>query len=166
MLVQFSFVETFSCICYYYIGDMMIRKIAANDRAEYIKMAEDFYSSPAVLSPVPRAHFENTFDELMKASVYTEGFIFEINNTVAGYGLIAKTYSQEAGGIVIWIEEIYVIKDYRGKGLGSEFIEYVKDNIPAKRYRLETEPENIGAQKLYKRHGFNRFEYINFSIDI
>ena len=143
----------------------MIRKILHDDKTEYIIMAEDFYSSPAVLSPVPKSHFEITFDELMKGSAFTEAFIFECENHIAGYGLIAKTFSQEAGGIVIWIEEIYVKEDYRNKGLGSEFIEYVKDNIPAKRYRLETEPENLKAQQLYKRHGFSHLEYINYSLE-
>lgn len=144
----------------------MIRKIEPKDKTEYIKMAKDFYSSPAVLSPVPESHFKATFDEIMKGPAYTEAFIFESNSEIAGYGLIARTYSQEAGGIVIWIEEIYVKEEFRNKGLGSEFIEYVKENIPAKRYRLETEPDNHKAQELYKRHGFEHLEYINFSLDI
>lgn len=144
----------------------MIRKIKSQDKTEYIKMTKDFYSSPAVLSPVPESHFESTFDEVMKGSAYTEAFIFECNSEIAGYGLIARTYSQEAGGIVIWIEEIYVKEEFRNKGLGSEFIEYVKENIPAKRYRLETEPDNHKAQELYKRHGFEHLEYINYSLEV
>lgn len=144
----------------------MIRKIKATDKAEYLKMAEDFYSSPAVLNTVPCSHFEDTFEELMKSNTYAEAFIFECDNNIAGYGLIAKTYSQEAGGKVVWIEEIYVKETFRNKGLGSEFIEYVKNNISAKRYRLETEPENKKAQELYKRHGFKHFEYINYSLNI
>lgn len=144
----------------------MIRKIELNDKTEYIKMAEDFYASPAVLSPVPKSHFEATFEELMKSSAYTEAFIFECENHVAGYGLIAKTFSQEAGGVVIWIEEIYVKNEFRNQGIGSEFIEYIKEHIPAKRYRLETEPENTKAQELYKRHGFKHLEYINYSLEV
>ena len=144
----------------------MIRKIKPRDKAEYIKMAEDFYSSPAVLSPVPKSHFEATFDELIDSSPFTEAYILECENEIAGYGLIARTDSQEAGGIVIWIEEIYVKPEFRSKGLGSEFIKYVKENIPAKRYRLETEPDNIKAQELYKRHGFEHLEYINYCLDM
>ncbi len=144
----------------------MIRKILHDDKTEYIKMAEDFYNSPAVISPVPKSHFEITFDELMKGSAFTEGFIFDCDEKIAGYGLIAKTFSQEAGGIVIWIEEIYVKEAFRNQGLGSEFIEYIKNNIPAKRYRLETEPDNFKAQELYKRHGFSHLEYINYSLEV
>ena len=101
----------------------------------------------------------------MKGSAFTEGFIFECDEKIAGYGLIAKTFSQEAGGLVVWIEEIYVKEEFRNKGLGSEFIAYVKKSIPAKRYRLETEPENFKAQALYKRHGFKHLEYINFLLE-
>ena len=144
----------------------MIRKLNQNDKAAYLEMAMDFYNSPAVLSPVPESHFEITFDELMNGSAFTEGFIFECDEKIAGYGLIAKTFSQEAGGVVVWIEEIYVKAEFRNQGLGSEFIEYVKTNIPARRYRLETEPENFKAQALYKRHGFEHLEYINYSLDI
>ena len=144
----------------------MIRKIQLKDKYEYIKMATDFYNSSAVLSPVPSAHFELTFEELIKSNTYAEAFIFEEDNEIAGYGLIAKTFSQEAGGIVIWIEEIYVKNEFRNQGIGSEFIEYIKEHIPAKRYRLETEPENTKAQELYIRHGFEHLEYINYCLDI
>lgn len=143
----------------------MIRKIIESDKAEYIKMAEDFYNSDAVLSPIPISNFELTFNELMQSDRYAEAFIFESNKTIAGFGLIAKTFSQEAGGMVVWIEEIYVKKDFRGKGLGSEFINFIKSNVPAKRYRLETEPENLAAQRLYLRHGFRPLEYINFYLE-
>lgn len=143
----------------------MIRKIRESDKAEYIKMAKDFYNSDAVLSPIPISNFELTFNELMQSDRYAEAYIFESDKTVAGFGLIAKTFSQEAGGMVVWIEEIYVKKDFRGKGLGSEFINFIKANVPAKRYRLETEPENLAAQRLYLRHSFNPLEYINFYLE-
>ena len=38
----------------------MIRKMTENDRKLYIEMAEEFYSSDAVLHPVPREYFEKT----------------------------------------------------------------------------------------------------------
>ena len=91
--------------------------------------------------------------------------IFEENGEVMGYGVLAYTYSQEAGGKVVWLEEIYVCPGYRGRGLGSEFIDFVLEKIPAKRYRLETEPENEAAARLYVRKGFEFFEYINYRMD-
>ena len=39
----------------------MIRPIEKKDREAYLKMAEIFYNSNAVLSPVPKENFEKTF---------------------------------------------------------------------------------------------------------
>jgi len=36
----------------------------------------------------------------------------------------------------------------------------MSENIPAARYRLETEPENEGARRLYARHGYEEFPYL------
>lgn len=144
---------------------MVIRKLARGDRALYIAMAKDFYSSPAVLENIPEENIICSFDEFIGGTPFGDAFIFEENGEVMGYGVLAYTYSQEAGGKVVWLEEIYVCPGYRGRGLGSEFIDFVLEKIPAKRYRLETEPENEAAARLYVRKGFEFFEYINYRMD-
>ena len=74
----------------------MIRKIKAEDKEIYIKMAHDFYRMPAVDHPVPDSYLEKTFEECLKSDTYAELFILEWEGKIAGYGLIAKTFSQEA----------------------------------------------------------------------
>lgn len=144
---------------------MIIRKIEERDKAEYISMAKDFYSSPAVLENIPENNITDSFNEFLNGTPYGDAFIFESNGEILGYGVLAYTYSQEAGVRVVWIEEIYIKHEYRGGGFGSEFINYVLDNVPAKRYRLETEPENDKAAALYRRLGFEHFEYVNYKLD-
>ncbi len=141
---------------------MTIRKLSLCDRDEYLRMVKDFYSSPAVLENISEENIRNSFDEFLSDSPYGDAFIFELGGRCAGYGVLAYTYSQEAGGKVVWIEEIYIKEDYRGRGLGSEFINFVLSDIPAKRYRLETEPDNEKAAKLYRKLGFEHFEYVNY----
>lgn len=48
------------------------------------------------------------------------------DNQKAGYALLAKMFSQEAGGEVIWIDEIFVLPQFRSIGLGSEFLNLLK----------------------------------------
>lgn len=100
----------------------MIRKMRSEDKKTYMEMAREFYHSDAVLHPVPDTYFERTADEALRSDVYAEIFLFECENEAAGYGLIAKTYSQEAGGMVWWIEEVYVREAFRSKGIGREFL--------------------------------------------
>jgi GNAT superfamily N-acetyltransferase len=144
---------------------MIIRKAERADREAYIAMAKDFYASPAVLENIPEENIVRSFEEFTGGTPFGDAFIFEESGKTVGYGVLAYTYSQEAGGKVVWLEEIYVCRECRGRGLGSEFIDFVLEKIPAKRYRLETEPENEDAARLYIRKGFEFFEYVNYRMD-
>ena len=76
----------------------MIRKIKAEDKEIYIKMAHDFYRMPAVDHPVPDSYLEKTFEECLKSDTYAELFILEWEGKIAGYGLIAKTFRRKQAG--------------------------------------------------------------------
>ena len=144
---------------------MQIRKIEKKDKEKYLQMAKMFYSSPAVLSPVPEENFLRAFENFMVGTPYGDAFIFEDDGGMIGYGVLAYTYSQEAGGKVVWLDEIYIDEAHRGNGIGSAFIAFVLNEIPAKRYRLETEPENEKAAALYRRKGFELFGYVNYRLE-
>ena len=139
----------------------MIRKMRSEDKKTYMEMAREFYHSDAVLHPVPDTYFERTADEALRSDVYAEIFLFECENEAAGYGLIAKTYSQEAGGMVWWIEEVYVREAFRSKGIGREFFAYL-DKVKGSAVtmmRLEVEEDNTRAVALYKKLGYKPLEY-------
>ena len=144
----------------------MIRKINESDRGEMLDMFDEFYHSPGVMHAVPKSHFERTLNEVFGGSPFVDCYIFEQNGKAAGYGQLSLTYSNEAGGICVWIEEIYVRPEFQGKGLGSDFLNFVKTEYKnAARLRLEIEPDNDGARKLYKRMGFSELEYQSMIID-
>lgn len=137
-----------------------------SDRADYIKMGMEFYSGPAVLHSIPEKYFEDTFDELIASDRYLEGYILEADGEIAGYSMVTKTFATEAGGLTLWLDELYVRPGFQGKGLGSQLIEMLKSRTDAKRIRLETEEENLGAQRLYERYGFKPLEYIQYYLDV
>ena len=98
------------------------------------------------------------------ASVYAmnpEIYLLDWEGETAGYGLTARTFSQEAGGIVIWIEELYIREAYRSRGLGREFFSYIeeKNRGKIKRIRLEVEEDNTRAISLYERLGYEVLGY-------
>lgn len=99
----------------------MFRKITAADEAVYTELLREFYHSPAVLHPIPEEYYHRAFEEAVKDSPYAEAYLFEQDGQIAGYGTLAKTFSTEAGGPVIWLEEVYIRQEFRGSGLGSRF---------------------------------------------
>lgn len=139
----------------------MIRKFVPEDREDYIRFSTEFYNSSAVDKPVPRGHFEQGFDEMMRSDVYVQGYMLVCDGNNVGYCVTMKTYSVEAGGITIWIDELFVLEEYRSKGLGRELFKYIEENGDKKlrRIRLEVELENGRAISLYKKMGFEPAPY-------
>ena len=90
-------------------------------------------------------------------------YLIENGGQTAGYALLALTFSNEAGGDVVWLDEIYIRPEFQGKGLGNEFFDFLeKEFASAARFRLEVESDNEGAVRLYKRRGFRPLEYVQF----
>ena len=137
----------------------MFRKIKPTDRDFYINSVKAFYSSDAVLHNIPDENITKTFEELMQSETYIECYIFEKDEKRVGYALLAKMYSQEAGGEVLWIDEIYILPQYRSQGIGNKFFEYLKTNTNVARLRLEFCPNNQKAIEVYKHQGFIPLEY-------
>ena len=139
----------------------MIREIKSDDKIDFIKMCMDFYNTDGVDHSIPVSNMEKTFNLLMEGLDFAKAYVCEKNSKTAGYILLALTYSNEAGGMVVWIDEIYVKPEFRSQGIGSELIDFVidkyKDN--AARFRLEITESNMGAKKLYLSKGFTDLSY-------
>lgn len=141
----------------------MIRRYEASDRRTVTEMLDEFYHSPAVLHPIPRAHFEKTLNAAEAGNPCVRLYVIENGGQTAGYALLALTFSNEAGGDVVWLDEIYIRPEFQGKGLGNEFFDFLeKEFASAARFRLEVEADNDGAVRLYERRGFRPLEYRQF----
>jgi len=136
------------------------RKISTADREIVIDMMRRFYNSPALLTNGSEKIFAANVDSCIKNSPYLEGFVFVVEDKVVGYGILAKSFSTEFGGECVWIEDIYLQEKFRGKGLGTQFIKYVKEIYPEKILRLEAERDNSKAVAVYKKLGFRELPYL------
>lgn len=139
----------------------MIRRISSSDREAFLALSREFYASEAVMAPIPERCHERTWDELLRAGTYLSAYIFEYEGKIAGYALLNRTFQHEAGGTVVWIEELFVRPEFRSKGLGQSFFDYLKETRIADYswLRLEVEPENDRAISLYRRTGFESLPY-------
>lgn len=146
----------------------MIRELRTEDKAIFIKMVKDFYNSEAVLHSIPLENIYNTYEEIISGSQYAKAYIIEEESEIAGYGLISLTFSNEAGGFVLWIEELYILEKYRGYGLGGKFLDFIEKEYSSrvKRFRLELSESNIAAKSLYLKKGYESLDYTQMVHDI
>ena len=137
-----------------------IRIMTAEDKDFVISLMREFYASPAVRSNGSEEIFINDIENCVNESPYLEGYIFETSGEVQGYAMVAKSFSTEFGKPCIWIEDLYIKNEYRGLGLGSDFLNYIKVKYPDCILRLEVEEENEGAVRIYQKHGFEVLPYM------
>lgn len=152
-----------------------IRPMENRDTEEVLAMMKVFYDSPAILHKASEEVLRRDIRDCVRDVPFVEGFVFEKENKIAGYSMIAKSYSTEYGGICIWIEDLYIKPEYRSLGLGTQFFEFVNNKYDsssaaaaaaAVRFRLEVEPSNKQAIHVYKKCGYNELPYIEMTKEL
>ena len=141
---------------------LMIRLMKEQDKNEVIEMMTVFYASEAVSTNGSREIFESDFNNCINSCPYLEGYVFEENDNICGYAMVAKSFSTEFGKPCIWIEDLYIKEEYRHKKLGSLFFDFLKDNYKDTIQRLEVDKNNVFAIKAYKKNNFEEVDYLQF----
>ena len=93
-----------------------IRNMTKADAPAVLEMMRVFYASPAVLSDGSEEIFQADVENCVNDCPFLEGYIFEEAGMIQGYGMVAKSFSTEFGKPCIWIEDLYVKDEYRGRG--------------------------------------------------
>jgi ribosomal protein S18 acetylase RimI-like enzyme len=74
-----------------------------------------------------------------------------------GYVVLTFGYSLEHHGVVAFVDEVFVVAEWRGRGLGTRALalaEAACRTLGVRTLQLEVERENVAAQELYRRSGF------------
>ena len=140
--------------------EITIRKMMETDRREIMDMMRIFYHSPAVLTNGSEEIYSNDITACVSDNPYAQGFVFEKEKEIIGYGMIAKSFSTEFGKPCIWIEDLYVKEEYRAKGMGSSFFQFLEKEYPGTIMRLEVEEENERAIRVYRKNGYEVLPYM------
>lgn len=134
---------------------MKIRKMEEKDRNTVFKMMRTFYDSPALLTKAPDEVLYQDIDNAISNMPFLDGFVFTDASDIIGYAMTAKSYTTEYGGLSLWIEDLYIIPEYRRQGIGTMFFKFLEKEYPdVVRFNLEVEKENEPAIANYKKNGF------------
>ena len=139
----------------------MIRSFEEKDRQSFFEFSHALHNSEAVLFEVSDEAFNKTFDLVMENSPYAAAYMIEDGEEAAGFGLLTFSYSNEMGGLIVWLEELYIAEKFRNKGLGKAFLEFLKREYEGKAayIRLEVTDSNEGAKRLYENMGYKELLY-------
>lgn len=97
-------------------------------------------------------------------------YVCVIDNKVVGQIMYTYEWSDWRNGTFIWVQSVYVHKDYRGKGVFKSLYKHIKsicdnDENNFVGIRLYVEKENYTAQKTYKSLGMNECNYYMYEYE-
>ncbi len=98
----------------------------------------------------------NTLDLLSKKSDLGAVLVIEDKEHIIGYCILINYWSNEYGGNILHIDELFIKEDYRSKGIGSQLIYQLAKSkfADAVGLQLEVTPDNARVKKLYEKLGF------------
>ncbi len=146
---------------------MKIRDMVTADKENVMEMVQEFYHSDAVDHEVKQEVLEATLNAAVSEDPVLRGVVLEEDGKIIGYAYQTSYFETEAGGINLMIEDLFIKKEARGHGYGSQFFKWLFKEYPnVKRYRMEVTEENKGAVSLYKKMGFEFLGYLQMIKDI
>ncbi|VTR97635.1 GNAT family N-acetyltransferase [Tuwongella immobilis] len=118
-------------------------------------MMAGLYAEDPPSSPAPIDRFPVTIETLLtQPHLGTIVLIWE--ELPIGYALLIPYWSNEFGGIILMIDELYIEAPHRGRGIGRGFFEWLTVNrrVDHVALMLEVSPRNHAARRLYESLGF------------
>ena len=146
---------------------LTFRDITAADREIVLPMVADFYRTDAVDHEVPEEIMERSFNACADPDEpLLRGVLVLDGEELAGYVYLTFCYSAEVGGRCVFIEEIFLKENFRGRGLGKEIMAWMEGEYPeVRRFRLEVTQVNKSAIRLYEKSGYQYLRYDQMVFD-
>jgi GNAT superfamily N-acetyltransferase len=116
----------------------------------------DLYSEDSEGKTINEEKINKTIYELNTYPEKGEIVLFEFENEIIGYSLLINYWSNEYGGNLLCIDELFVSDAFRGNQIATDFLNYLiqvkYSNAVA--IQIEVTPSNKQAKRLYEKIGF------------
>ena len=119
------------------------------------RMCQALYVDDVVGEPMDEAKILRTLRHLTACPAQGQVWLAEAGDQAIGYAILIWFWSNEYGGQLGVIDEIWVDPPFRGRGVGSHFLHALqrsRDDLLG--LDLEVSPENTEARAWYAHRGF------------
>jgi len=129
-------------------------------------MVEFYAESQFVLS---RSAAERTFAALLAVPALGQVWLLGTGGQAAGFVVLTVSFSMEYGGLRGFVDDFFVSRRFRRRGLGALALQAVKDECVRRGVRallVETGPTNDAALSVYRRAGFVDTEHALLKVEL
>ena len=136
-----------------------MRKALPQDVPRLVALMAEFYAEAAY--PLNRQHATEAFSALLAEKRLGRAWFIEADSREVGHVVVTFCFSMEYGGLIAFVDDLFVQPAFRRLGLGATALTEVRDFCAAHGVRalfVETGADNVAAQALYRRVGFMNTE--------
>jgi ribosomal protein S18 acetylase RimI-like enzyme len=130
------------------------RRVQPREAALLLAMAREFHDEDG--HPLDQAG-EEAIAVIAAGEPLAPAWIARVGDNVVGYVVITLGFSTEYGGRDGFIDDIYVRREARGRGIGRKMLDFAlaeARQLGIRTLHLEVEPGNDPALDLYRSAGF------------
>lgn len=138
--------------------DIEIRGYVDHDYMEFCGMVKSLYSEDTEGQSMNTSKVEATMNEYKKNPEKIKIVILVKNKDIIGYSILVYLWSNEYGGNILIVDELYIKEKFRNEGIGSYFIKWLEESEEFVAIQLETTPSNKRVFNYYIRLGFKVVE--------
>ena len=139
------------------MDDLCFRPILEGDLTELEEMCLALHREDPSVEEMSLEKIRRTVEELGRRPDKGAILFFWAGRIVVGYAILIHFWSNEYGGDIEIIDELYVKPSWRGRGICTAFLEHLS-GLGAGRLKglkLEVTPANERAHAYYLRQGFD-----------
>ena len=126
--------------------------IPAHDDA-IVEMCRALYREDPGTHDVTDPQIRRTLETLRAEPARGRALVLDADGQPRGYALLISFWSNELGGELCTIDELYVAPEHRNRGHATRLIRALAAG-PAVALELEVSPDNARARAFYQREGF------------
>jgi GNAT superfamily N-acetyltransferase len=121
-----------------------------------LDMMNRLYAEDIPASDVDESRFPETLHKLLTQPQTGRIVLLRVRGKVQGYALLIPFWSNEYGGFLVWVDELFVMAEARRQGVGRGLFLWLTNEKPfsAVGIFLEVSPRNHHARRLYEQIGF------------
>jgi len=125
-------------------------------RDDLLEMVKSSYSEDPSGKEMSDIKIDRTISFLQSHPGNGRIVIITASDLVLGYAIIVYFWSNEYGGSVLLLDELFIREESRGKGIGSGFMKNLISTETGKcrAIFLEVIPSNTRAMEFYQKSGF------------
>ncbi len=138
--------------------EITFRSARHTDNPNLRGMIHALYNEDRVDELITDEKISNTLKELDRNPCKGQIMVFERDRVVIGYAVLIFYWSNEYGGEVLHIDELYVKPEHRQRGVAISFFRHLTETFQhkARLMQLEVSPTNTKAMSYYRKLGFKQ----------